>query len=469
MRGAALALLLALPARAQVKDPGTFVYALVGEVDTLDPQWEYDGVSHFAVDQVYEPLIGFKGPSVTAFEPLLASRVPSRANGLISRDGRTYTFPIRKGVRFHDGSPLTAEDARWSLLRAMLMDRSGGHSWLFLDPILGLQSARGADGKPLPGLYERAAKAVRVEGDSVKVTLRRPFAPFLSVLAAYGYVASKPCAVRAGAWDGGAGTWQSRLDPPKQSAALYRTDCGSGPFSLQRWDQQDQELVLARAEGYWRRPASLARVVIRTVDEFSARKLMLESGDADAISVDRGTLPLLEHDPGVRVQDGLPLMEVHDAFMFGLRVTTAGNPLTGSGRLDGEGIPPDFFADRDVRLGFAEAFPYRRYIADVYRGKGRRAIGPLPMGLLGYDPKAPLLPEDPRDAAARLRRARGGEVWKEGFRLACVYQEGKEARAQACAILKSVLEAMNPRFRVDVRGLQWSTMLALEDQRKVPL
>src|SRR5207244_3444778 len=98
-----LSLLLssASPASAAVTNPESFVYALVGDVDSLDPAYEYDGVSLTPVTQVYEPLVFYKGSSLTEFEPLLATQVPSKANGLISKDGRSYTFPVRKNVKFN--------------------------------------------------------------------------------------------------------------------------------------------------------------------------------------------------------------------------------------------------------------------------------------------------------------------------------------------------------------------------------
>lgn len=461
--------LAAAPARAQVRNPDAFVYAVVGEVDSLDPHWQYDGVSHFAVDHVYEGLVEYAGARTDAFEPALAERVPTKANGLVSSDGRTYTFPIRKGVRFHDGSTLTPEDARYSLLRGMLMDRDGGSSWLLLDAVLGVSSVRGPDGKPRADLYARAAKAVRVEGGSVKVTLHKPFAPFLSLLANYCYVVSKPWTVARGGWSGGEADWAARVNPPKEAVEMYKEGNGTGPFRVERWDRTGRQLVLARHDAYRRAPAALARVVVRTVPEFATRKLLLQNGDADAVLADRSLLPQLEGLPGVTVTDGLPYLEVHNAFLFGLRLNTAGNPLTGSGRLDGRGIPADFFADRDVRLGFAKAFPRARYIADVYRGKGAPAVGPIPPGVLGHDPQAPPLAEDPAAAEAHLKKAHGGRVWENGFTLSCVFQQGRDTRGQACGILKSVLERMNPKFRVDVRPLQWSTLLDLQNSGKLPL
>ncbi|MCR4293935.1 MAG: ABC transporter substrate-binding protein, partial [Elusimicrobia bacterium] len=91
-------------------------YALASDVDTLDPHWGYDAVSLFVVDQVYETLIDFKGESLDAFEPRLATVVPSLENGFLSKDGLTYAFPLRLGAKFHDGSALSAADVKYSLM-----------------------------------------------------------------------------------------------------------------------------------------------------------------------------------------------------------------------------------------------------------------------------------------------------------------------------------------------------------------
>lgn len=103
--------------------------------------------------------------------------MPSAENGLISKDGLTYTFPIRKGVRFHHGEELTPEDVRYSLLRFLLSDVAGGPSSLLLEPILGVSSTRDEKGK-IAVSYKEATQAVRVDGDNIVITLKRPFAPF---------------------------------------------------------------------------------------------------------------------------------------------------------------------------------------------------------------------------------------------------------------------------------------------------
>ena len=90
-------------AHAGVKHPDTFVLATYGTVRTLDPAVCYDTSGSQRIWNLYETLIFFDGSKTDELFPSLATQVPTLKNGGISADGKTYTFPIRKGVRFHEG------------------------------------------------------------------------------------------------------------------------------------------------------------------------------------------------------------------------------------------------------------------------------------------------------------------------------------------------------------------------------
>src|SRR5688500_811813 len=118
-----LALLAAAgaPSYAQ-QNPGVLVHAADDEPTTLDPaQVEPGEGGETVILQVYERLLEF-GPSGPDLVPALATEVPTVENGGISADGLTYTFSIREGVKFHDGSDLTADDVKFSWDRVMTMD-----------------------------------------------------------------------------------------------------------------------------------------------------------------------------------------------------------------------------------------------------------------------------------------------------------------------------------------------------------
>lgn len=474
LRNAALLGLVAFAgARSSLAAPpipntDTFVYAMAGDIDTLDPHWQYDWVSNTAILQVYEPLVFFDGTDVSKLVPLLSEKVPGKGNGLISPDGLSYTFPIRKGVVFHDGTPLTPEDVRYSLMRLLLLDRTGGPSAMLLDPVLGVFSTRDKEGKVRPGLWKAATRAVQVHDGSVVLRLQKPFQPLLQILAGFGIV-SKSWTAADGGWDGSERTWEKYNNPAKQDTPLYERANGTGPFVLDRWDRKERQLVLGRNERYWRGPARLKHLVFKTIGEFGTRKLLLQAGDVDAAFIERQYLPQVASLDGLVVEDDAPLLEVHNAFVMNFQVKTAVSPYAGSGRLDGAGIPSDFFSDIDVRRGFAHAFDYEAYLNDGYRGRGSRARGPIPKGTFGYDPGAPLTPFDLRKAEEHFRKAFKGKLWNEGFRIAVVYQNDRADRQLACQILKNGIEAVNPRFKVELVGILWSTYLSQFMAGSIPI
>ncbi|MBI4371925.1 MAG: ABC transporter substrate-binding protein [Elusimicrobia bacterium] len=458
-----------MPASAQpLVNPDTLTYAAIQEVSSLDPAFPYEASSQSLIQNVYETLIAFRGSSLEEFEPRIAEKVPTLANGGISADGRTYRFPIRRGVRFQDGSEVAPEDARYSLLRFMLMDRRGGPSALLLEPIAGVASTRDSSGT-ITLDFADLSRRVRVEGRDLVIELPRPFGPFLSIIARWSYVLPQAWCAAHGDWDGREETWKAFNDPPKEKSYLYDHMNGAGPFLLARWDRTGRSVLLERHEGYWRGPARLRRVLLKSIPEFGTRKLMLQAGDADIIETPRPFASQLEGLPGVRLLDGLRRLQTDPALFFTVRVNPVANPDIGSGRLDGEGIPPDFFSDPDVRKGFAYAFDAEAVRLGAYKGKAARAIGPIPPGVAGRDPRQPRYDHDPRRAEEHLRRAWGGRVWDKGFRFTLTYNTGGETRETAAQVLKKGVESLNPKFRVDLRAVDWPVFVDKAQRRLMPM
>ena len=466
----ALAFQPGLASGQAVKNPDTFVAVSFGDWDSLDWAWAYDTASFGVIFNIYEPLIFFEGGRMDRFTPMLATAVPTIQNGLLSKDGKTYTFPIRQGVRFHDGTPMTAEDVVYSLRRFLLTDRSGGPSSLLLEPILGLTSTRDDKGN-LILKYADLTRAIRAQGNNVIITLKEPFGPFLSILAQWSYVIPKKTAIARGDWDGTAATMRKYNNPKKESMAFFEFANGTGPFKLERWDRAGRQIILVRNDNYWRTPARLRRVVIRQVDEPATRILMLKAGDADAdLGVTRRELPQYEGAPGIRIIDDLPTgTSTNPAVFFTFNIDCAGNPDCGSGRLDGAGIPPNFFSDVNVRRGFAYAFDYNTFLQDGFRGKATLAKGVIPRGMFGFNEKQEYFTFDRARAAANFREAWGGQVWERGFKVTVLYNAGNVVRELGARILKDNIEAINPKFKIDIRGITWSSYLAAMDASKLPV
>lgn len=458
-----LTLGLCAPSRAS-SDPETLDYALAADVDTLDPHWAYDAVSLFVVDQVYETLVDFKGESLEEFEPHIASVVPTLANGFESKDGLSYAFPLRSGVKFHDGTALSADDVKYSLMRFLLLDREGGPSSLLLYGLLGVRSTGEL---PPDEIFDLADKAISVEGGALVLRLKRPFAPLLSILANFAHIVSRKDVAANGGWDGRKETWVAHRNPAKEKSALYARMNGTGPFRLESWSRAGRKISLARNDAYWRRPAALARVNLYAVEGSRERRRRLAEGEIDVAFVERRYLDQFEGLPGVVVTDGLASLESQNSFLFNQKIESRNNTWIGSGRL-GDGLPSDFFADLDARKAFAFAFDYDAFIKAGYRSKAIQAHGPIPAVLFGYNPKQRPWTYSPYQAEGAFKRARNGEIWAKGFSLSLAYTEGNAERRIACRLMKEGVEKLNPKFHVECRALPESKLLDEFRARRLP-
>ena len=434
---------------------------------TLDPANAADAVSFIVVGNVYETLIALKDADGSGgFEPFLATEVPSKANGLISADGLTYTFPIRKGVRFHDGSLMTPEDVRYSLMRFLLTDTEGGPASLLLRPILGVYGTRDSSGTVTLD-FAAVDKAITAGDDKVVIHLKQPDATFLKIVASVPLVTSQRWAKAHGAWDGSAKTWKSINNRNLADSYFHEHMNGTGPFKLAKLEPDGSQLVLERNNDYWRAPAALRRVVMRVVPNGGLRLLMLETGDADMAYVENAYRDHARALKGVQVVEEPKANSAGEMLFFNFKIAAEDNDLLGSGRLDGRGIPPDFLADADVRRGVAYAFDYAKYAAAALGGRGQRENGPIPPAL--FPAGAPAYEHDPQKALEAFKKAFGGEVWKNGFVVPVLYSEENVTRQIAAETLRDSLQELNPKFKVHLHPLPNAEFYQTLEAHKAPL
>jgi peptide/nickel transport system substrate-binding protein len=109
-------------------------------------------------------------------------------------------------------------------------------------------------------------------------------------------------------------------------------------------------VVFERFDGYWGPKPALAKGIYRIVEEWSTRKLMLLQGDLDSALVDPQYYEEMNKEPGLAVYKDLTTLG-NRGINFNMKIPEGDNPYIFSGKLDGKGIPPDFFADKNVRLG----------------------------------------------------------------------------------------------------------------------
>lgn len=360
----ALALTLAAPALAQdyVPDPaakpgGTITVTYKDDVATLDPAIGYDWQNWSMIKSLFDGLMDYV-PGTTDLRPGLAESYE------ISDDGMTFTFHLRKGVKFHNGREMTAEDVKYSLDRVTdPATQSPGAG--FFASIEGFDAAMGGAGAGLSGV------AV-LDPSTVRITLSRPDATFLHVMALNFASVVPREAVEAAAGDFG------------------KAPVGAGAFRLAEWTL-GQRVVFEKNPDYWREGLPyLDGVVFEVGQEPIVALLRLQKGEVDV--------------PG----DGIPpakFTEVMADPAQAARVVQGGQLHTGYVTLNVT-IPP--FDDVRVRKAVNMAINKER-VTQIINGRAVPATQPLPPSMPGYTEGYAGYPFDPAAAKALLAEAGVGD------------------------------------------------------------
>ena len=508
-------------------NPDTYVVITgAGEPQSLDPAWMYDTASSTIAANIYEGLVWFKRERTDEYVPALAT------DWTINETGDQWVFNIRQGVKFHEGGTLEPHDVAYTNQRAMLQGRTDGPQSLSYDAFFGPELAYasspdfalaylGKDAETttfedltadeLVQVCEAIKGAVVADDAAGTVTynLNGPRPWFMALMAQtfLGGIVDQEWMAEQGDWDGDCATWQNWADPQAADTLLFNLSNGTGPYKMDHWTP-GEEIVLTAFEDYWQTepmwegaptgPASIKRVLIKNITEWGTRLAMFEAGDADWIYVPPQYRPQLEPyyktacyvdetceevnpDGYIAAYRDQPSPAITPAqFNWGINVE-GGNPYLGSGLLDGNGMPPDFFSDIHIRRAFNYCFDYQAMIQDALAGDGAQAQGPIPEGMMGYvEGEEPLYYYDLAKCEEEFKLADvdhdgipAGEdeddVWNRGFYVQIAYNAGNDTRLLSSEILKAGVEAVNDRFNVIVVEMPWPVMLASRTAGKLPV
>lgn len=458
-------LCLSFAAAAGAAEKDAIVSAVISTIQSMDPAKAYDDSSATKLYNIYDTLMAFKETRTDEFEPRLATRIPTVENGGISRDGKTYTFTIRTGVKFHNGADLTPEDVVYSFKRHMIADAEGGPMALLLEPLTGVGRTR-KDGKIVPGIFEKIDKCVEARGDTVVFHLPKPFPPLMGILTyTSGAILDKDWAIAQGCWDGNIANAAKYNGPDTGKEPLHHVANGTNAYRLKKWEP-GKEMVLERFDGHWGKKPAYKTVRIKVIPEWSTRKMMFLNGDANDIEIPSQYHAEMAVNKGIKLYT-YPTLEVTCA-MFTRQIEMTANPYVGSGKLDGDGIPPDFFSDKDVRLAFAHAIDYDAIITDVANGMGEVPANFIVNGL-PYRKETPHPRFDMDKVEAFLKKAHGGKLWDTGFKVTLLHNTGREVRRVAALMMAENISSLSPKFRLDVQALDWGEYLTAIHQSRLPV
>ena len=392
---------------ANVKNPGLLVHAADDEATTLDPaQVEPGEGGETIILQVYDRLLDID-PYSPNLVPSLATEVPTVENGGISSDGLTYTFKLREGVTFHDGTGFTADDVKFSWDRAMEMDLPEGNAGALSDVV---------------------ASTEVVDDYTFRATLSEPVADFLNsvVVSMVSSVVSQDAVEANGGVEAGV---------PNEFMAGNMV--GTGPYKFVVWNR-NENVQLAVNDSYWGENAKLD-VRIEIGGDPDVRVFGLRAGEFDTVETDPSFVADLEGADGVTIYTGGLLLEpLHIG--FNLNIPEGSLP-------DGDTIPEDFFHDPRIRQAFNHAFHYEAFLNGPLAGYGAFNPHYTPIGIFGHDPSASVYSKQNYAEAERLFKEAG--VWDEGFSVSVITEEGN-LFALMCLVLKDSIEKLNPKFRINV-------------------
>jgi peptide/nickel transport system substrate-binding protein len=102
-------------------------------------------------------------------------------------------------------------------------------------------------------------------------------------------------------------------------------------------------------------------------------------------------------------------------------------------------------------------------------GEAVQNVGPINAGLIGYDPDGPHYSYDPDKCAEELQLAWDGQVWENGFRFQIAYNTGNQTRLTIASILQNNLQAIDPKFQVEIVGIPWPSFLAGIRASQIPI
>lgn len=312
---------LGIPAAMAKSAADTLVIAKPADPQTLDPAITIDNNDWTVTYPVYQRLMKYEakdGKGLTSVTGDLAERWEG------SPDGLTWTFKLKDGQEFDDGTPVDAAAIKYSFDRLFRIGQGPSEA------------------------FPKGIDVTAVDPRTVRFTLKETFAPFLYTLANNGAAIVNPKVAEKG-------------NDGKDWLASH--SAGSGAYRLANWER-GQSVVLEANPHFGGQKPALENVRITIVAEPSARRLQLEAGDVDiAERLPNDQLDAVKGDKGVSVES-FPSLKVTYLYM------------------NNQQVPLD---NVDVRRAISYAIDYDGIIGGLLGGNGKQMHGPIPEGMWGRD------------------------------------------------------------------------------------
>ena len=354
-------------AAADATDPNGEITTNTGsEPDTIDPQKES------FVNEVAQTMMVFE--ALMAFDPKTLKPVPgaAKANPTLSADGLTYTYTLRDGLKYSDGTAVTAKDFAYGFTRTCDPNIAGEYAFTAYI-IVGCEAWNNMDTKKATKAELDAAKAklgIKVNGaNEISFTLTEK-APYFNSIAAL--------------WVG-VPTRESDVTKGGDKWTEPATFIGNGAFVLSEW-KHNEKMVFTRNTNY-RTQAKLAKWTKVMINESAVAFAAYRNNELDAVGIGAEQLRTVDGDADLKAQT----VDVGGSCTIYVGFNNARAP----------------FDDAKVRLAFAKSFDRAAYINDVAKiGKAATEGGFIPPGMPGYDAGDTAQKFDPAAAKTLLSQSK---------------------------------------------------------------
>uniref|UniRef100_UPI003872B093 ABC transporter substrate-binding protein n=1 Tax=Roseitranquillus sediminis TaxID=2809051 RepID=UPI003872B093 len=380
-----------LPASAQTPS-GVLVVGQIAEPQALDPA-AVTAVNDFRIlMNVYDGLVRYKAGTLEV-EPALAE------SWEVSDDGTTYTFDLREGVNFHDGTAFDAEAVKFNFDRMLNED----HPYYDTGPF------------PLSFFFSAIDEVEVVDDQTVRFQLSEPYAPFLSNLAYPTGLIVSPVAVEQHGQDFG------------------RNPVGTGPFQFVEW-RPNEAVVVERNPDYWDGAPALEAVVFRPITDANTRTAEMLAGGID-LMVEVPPVAL-----GQFEGEGFQVVEQAGPHVWFLILNAKEGP----------------FADQRVRQAANYAIDKEALVNDVLEGTAEVAAGPIPPAFAwAHNDAVEPYPHDPERARQLLQ-----EAGAEGAELTFYVTEGGSGMLDPVPMATAIQADLDEvGFDVGIETYEWNTFL----------
>jgi peptide/nickel transport system substrate-binding protein len=324
----------------------TLVVGIAADPTGLDPEAVINNTSGFVMSTIYDSLVRYKS-GTTEVVPGVAEKWD------VSADGLTYTFHLKHGIKFSDGTPLDAKAVIWNVDRQL--NKNNPQYIYNTGTVEGYTEFT----------YGELASYKMIDDDTVSFTFKQPSAPFLNSLAM---------------------VWNGLVSPA--AAAKYGKDLrnhpiGSGPFVLREWRPRDQ-VILDANPTYWAGKPKVDHLIFKELPDAQAAVLALKRGEIQILGdVSTPTIPAIRSDHSLEL------------------LTQPG--LTVSGVAFPTQVAP--FNDKRVREALNYAVDKTAINKALYAGLATPMTSPLPQAQWGFDASLKGYPYDPKKAEALLKAA----------------------------------------------------------------